>query len=202
MTTRQQVIDSMVKDRFYEDVLYKYLSNSDERDEFRQELWLIILEMKEEKLISYYDSKCLKYIYIGIINNQLKSSTSPWHRKHRMQKAYNFADKIDTGGSGRGSQFNNDNFKSFFYESADDYESSLFIKEDFERKIEYIESKLVELESKDPYLHRDITIFRMHFYDGMSYRKIALKTHICLVSVWKYINNVIFLLQKDQNKIK
>lgn len=181
MTTRQQVLDSMVKDRFYEDVLYKYLSNSDERDEFRQELWLIILEMKEEKLISYYDSKCLKYIYIGIINNQLKSSTSPWHRKHRMNKTM---------------EYNNNTFEE------DDFDYVLDLKNTFEDKISYIESKLVELESKDPYLHRDITIFRMHFYDGMSYRKIALKTHICLVSVWKYINNVIFLLQKDQNKIK
>ena len=184
LTTIDTITKHILEDKFYDDVLLTYLSNKEERNEFRQELWLILLEMPRQKLITYYDTKCLKYIYIGIINNQIKSSTSPWHKKFRNEK--------------QGKLFAEYNETKDLRE--DDIKSIRDIKIEDEIKINYIEDKLIELESKDPYLKRDITIFRMHFYDKMSYRKIAKKTNISLVSIWKYVNNVLFLLRKDKNE--
>jgi hypothetical protein len=179
LTTKQDVVDHILKDKFYEDVLLKYLSNKNERNEFRQELWLILLEMPEHKLIGYYNQKCLKYVYIGIINNQIKSSTSPWHKKFRNRV-------LEYNGN---------------LSEPDESFSSISKKVLDESKLKYIESTLILLEKRDPRLKRDITVFRMHFEEGLSYRKIAAKTRISVVSIWKYVNNVIFLLQKDINKI-
>lgn len=179
MTTKQQVIDHILQDKYYDDVLLKYLTNKDERDEFRQELWLILLEMPEEKLIHYYDSKILKYIYIGIINNQIKSSTSPWHKKFRNVVL----------------EYNGNTLEP---DDSQTYIEKLHINEE---KHKYIEDKLIELENKDPYLLRDISIFKMHFFEGLSYRKINAKTNVSTHSIWKYVNNIIFLLQKDKIKI-
>lgn len=178
-TTKQTVIDHILKDKFYEDVLKKYLAKEAERNEFRQELWLILLEMPESKLIGYFNQNCLKYVYIGIINNQIKSSTSPWHKKFRNHV-------LEYNGN---------------LSEPDESYDVINKKVLDESKLKYIESTLLMLEKKDPRLKRDITIFRMHFEEGLSYRKIAAKTRISVVSIWKYVNNVIFLLQKDINKI-
>lgn len=57
MTTKDDVIKHILNDKFYDNVLVTYLSNKSERNEFRQELWLILLEMNETKLIKYYDDR-------------------------------------------------------------------------------------------------------------------------------------------------
>lgn len=179
LTTKQDVVDHILADKFYEDVLRKYLGNPEERNEFRQELWLILLEMPEDKLIAYYNQKCLKYVYIGIINNQIKSSTSTWHKKFRNRV-------LEYNGN---------------LNEPDESIDIIKNKTLDETRLKYINDTLILLEKKDPRLKRDITVFRMHFEEGLSYRKIAAKTRISVVSIWKYVNNVIFLLQKDINKI-
>jgi len=179
LTTKQDVVTHILNDKFYEDVLRKYLVNPEERNEFRQELWLILLEMPESKLIGYFNQNCLKYVYIGIINNQIKSSTSPWHKKFRNHV-------LEYNGN----------------LSEPDESIDIINKKTLdESRLKYINETLIQLEKKDPRLKRDITIFKMHFEEGLSYRKIAAKTRISVVSIWKYVNNVIFLLQKDINKI-
>lgn len=179
-TTIDDVTKHLVSDKFYNDVLESYLSDKGERDEFRQEMWIILLEMPQYKLIKYYDMKCLKYIYIGIINNQIKSSSSPWHRKFRMNKPQEY-------------------FDNYQQDTTDEDIDNKIIKD---IRIEYIENKLKQLEIKDPYLYRDIQIFKLHYYEKLSYRKIQKKTGVSYLSVFRYVNNIKFLLQKDKKEIE
>lgn len=180
-TTIDDVTKHILTDKFYDDVLMSYLSDKNERNEFRQELWVILLSKPKSTLIKWYDGKYLKYIYIGIINNQIKSGTSPWHRKFRMNKPMEYFDSYDN--------------------VIDDSELDITNSEIRDIRINYIESKLKELEQKDPYLFRDIQIFRMHFLDKLSYRKIEKKTGVSYLSVWKYVNNILFLIRKDIKEI-
>lgn len=182
MTNRQTVIDHILTDTFYEEVLKKYLSNKSGRDEFRQELWLIILEMPDDKLIHYYDTKCLKYIYIGIINNQIKSNTSAWHRNYRKNQPQEYFDNI--------------------YDSIDEADYVLNVKTENEDKLDYITDKLVQIESADPKMVRDITLFKMHFYEGMTYRAIEKATNIGYVNVFHYVNNIKNILIKNKSQVK
>lgn len=181
MTTIDQVTRHILQTPFYEDVLKKYLSNKEERNEFRQELWLILLEMPKEKLIDYYDRKCLQYIYIGIINNQIKSSTSPWHRNFRVTKELSLCVPNQNGDSS-----NND------LDIADhsDFEQVVADKTLFENKLTQIETILWELQHDDPHLKRDIDLFRIYYLQRLPFRKIADITKISNVSVWKYVTNV------------
>lgn len=199
LTNKQQVINHLLQDPFYEEVLKKYLKKKSDLDEFRQELWIILLEMKDNKLIQYYDSKVLKYIYIGIINNQIKSKTSPWHRKFRAYNQINNTVSLDPtlDFNYEDKDFCNDILKEISKPEID----FIKIKKDNELKIKYIEDKLIALEIKDKYLLRDISVFKMHFYNNMSYRQISEKTHISLTSVWTYINNIKYLLKKDKIEI-
>lgn len=186
-TSREEVINHLLTDKYYEDVLPYYISDKTERDEFRQELWLILLSKPDKKLIKWYDDKILKYIYVGIINNQIKSGSSPWHIKHRNNKIGKFKGKYTE------------------YEETKDIrldDNKVKEKIDDEIKIKYIEDKLTYLEGKDPYLKRDISIFKMHFYEKLSYRKITKRTNISTSAVYFYVNNVLFLLRKDKKEIE
>lgn len=182
-TSKEEVYDSIIKNKWLEEILRKYFPSVEERNEFRQELWLIILQIKEERLIAMYNNPVrdeLKGFVCGIISNQVKSSTSAWHNKHRKP----MLDKVE-----------------WTYESNDKNDDSLNDienKENYELKLKYIDKKLIEIEKKDPRLFRDIAVFKMHFNDNLSYQKISNKTRIARTSVGKYVNNIKYLLQKDK----
>lgn len=202
-TTKDVVIKHILNTRCYEDVLVKYLSSVQERNEFRQELWLILLEMKEEKLIHYYDTKCLFYVYIGIINNQLKSCTSPWHKKFRANKQILSTNVNDTYNK---TTITNDLSKITFdadqYDEQDTFQDVLDIKQLQEDKIKYIEDKLEELLKNDPKLIKEITVFKLYFYEGLSYSQITKRINIKKTSVFLYVNLIKNKLIEHKHQIK
>lgn len=202
ITTREIVINEMISNTFYESVLKKYLSNKDERDEFRQVLWVILLEMDENKLIKYYDTKCLQYVYIGIINNQIKSSSSPWHRKHRLEKAN---DSLIRDKNANNPNNNSNNDSGDMTNSLNDEEdTSLYditYKENMEIKLDYIENKLNDIIKNDAFMIRDVTVFKMHFIEELTYREISKKTLIPVTSIFNYIKNIKQQLIKNKPTI-
>lgn len=181
--TREIINKHLLEDSFYEEVLYKYLKSKKERDEFRQELWLILLSMPDEKIIGYYNNNCLKYIYIGIIDNQIKSSSSPWHKKFRTSSIY--IDEV----------IFKDHKENTLIDNILDFEI------EYIEKLNYIEEELLRLESLNPSLIRDITIFKMHYCEGLTYRQIVDKTGIFLTNVHNYIKNIRELLIKNKPDI-
>lgn len=194
-TTKEEVIKSITNDKYYNDVLESYLKNKSERDEFRQEMWVILLEMNDDKIIDYYDRKILKYIYIGIINNQLKSSSSPWHTKFRKFKSLLVDDSIvfkDTyrqdAPADSGTLINNLIF-------IDDFDEVKELKLDNEIKLDYISKELKKIIKENPMMVRDVEVFKMHFYDKLSYQKISNITKISKTNVYVYVNNIIRLLK-------
>lgn len=202
-TTKDDVIKHILNTRCYEDVLVKYLSSVQERNEFRQELWLILLEMSEEKLIHYYDTKCLFYVYIGIINNQIKSKTSPWHKKFRANKQILSTNVNDTYNK---TTITNDLSKIVFdadqYDEQDTFQDILDIKQLQEDKIKYIEDKLEELLKNDPKLIKEITVFKLYFYEGLSYSQITKRINIKKTSVFLYVNLIKNKLIEHKHQIK
>lgn len=197
-TTKEEVIKSITNDKYYDDVLESYLRDKSERNEFRQEMWIILLEMKEEKLIDYYDRKILKYIYIGIINNQLKSSSSPWHTKFRKFRTLLVDDSVV--------------FKDVFDISAkdgtlistlafvDDFDEIKELKLNDEIKLDYINKELKNIIKNNPVMVRDVEVFKMHFYERLSYQKISDKTKISKTNVFVYVNNIIRLLKINKTQ--
>lgn len=193
-TTKEEVVNHIIKATWLEEALRKYFPSKQIRDEFRQEFFLIILQMNEEKLIRYYDNKEtrneLRGVCLGIISNQVRSCSSAWHRKFRKRQqqeveydvlAFCLEDEADK-----------------IFQQKNDKEVDYIFLETIEQVLEgYIK--------KDPYLRRDVAIFKMHTFDKLSYTKISDKTNISIASISKYVNNIKFLLRRDiiknRNKI-
>lgn len=59
-------------------------------DDFVQELYVILLEYNQDKIVELYNKKQLKYFIVGIIQRQYHSKTSPFYKKYK--KYYSIVD--------------------------------------------------------------------------------------------------------------
>ena len=75
-------------------------------DDFVQEIYMILLESKKDKIIELYEKKQLKFFIVGIVSRQYNSNTSPYYKKYK--KYYTIID---------GNYVNNEN-----NEDVDDFE--------------------------------------------------------------------------------
>lgn len=58
--------------------------NGNYRDDFKQELFIILLEMPNAKISQLHkDNELLRYI-VGVIKNQYNSKTSSFYRKYKL----------------------------------------------------------------------------------------------------------------------
>lgn len=183
-TSKEQVYSWIINHEYWlEEILMKYFPSVQERNEFRQELWLIILQFQEDKLLKWFNNDTrdeLKGIILGVINNQVCSNTSHWHKKFRRMQSTQC-------------EYNND-----VLFTQDDSDDIIQYKIDKESKLDYIDTKLDFLLNKNPRLLKDVTVFRMYYYDHLSFKKISDKTKIAKGSVRKYVDNIRYLLIKDK----
>lgn len=170
--TRDQVFSFVLKDRIYEDILRKFLSDKKERDEFRQHLWLQICLIPEKKIILSWNQKWFQYLYVSIIKNQIQSSDSSWHLKYRKMIAIDSSTEI---------------------ENIND-ENEIDLKEEKEFKLKCIEEGLKNLES-NPNFFIQAELFKLYFQKNMTYRAIAKKTKIPLISVHSYVQTAIVMIR-------
>lgn len=58
-------------------------------DDFKQEIYLILLEYNKDKIIEMYNKNQLKFFIVRIIQNQYNSKNSPFYMKYKRysQKA-------------------------------------------------------------------------------------------------------------------
>lgn len=65
--------------------------NNNDIDDLVQEIYMILLDYKEDKIIEMYNKKQLKYFLVGVIQRQYHSSTSPFYKKYK--KYYTLVDE-------------------------------------------------------------------------------------------------------------
>ena len=79
---KQDIITIIHKEHWIEDIIKKYNLDESLKDDFVQEMYLILLEYNENKIIELYSKNQLKYFLIRICVNNYKSTTSPWYKKY------------------------------------------------------------------------------------------------------------------------
>lgn len=83
---REQILNDMVNNPMYNDILDNIIGNDRNAEDIKADIWLMIFELKEEKLLEAYNKKYLKYLFIRIVTNQYKSSTSYVYKKYKKEK--------------------------------------------------------------------------------------------------------------------
>lgn len=81
-----EIIDELFRDKKFDIWIKSSIRNNDKFDDFKQELFLIILGMDEDLIIGLYNRDELYRYTKRIINNQYNSMTSPYYYKYKKEK--------------------------------------------------------------------------------------------------------------------
>ena len=79
---KQEIINIIYKEHWIENIIKKYNLDESLKADFIQEMYLILLEYNEDKIVELYNKNQLKYFLIRICVNNYKSITSPWYKKY------------------------------------------------------------------------------------------------------------------------
>lgn len=83
MTKRNLIISEMYSSTDIKDAIGK-MNPTDLQDDLRQEVFLVLCEMDEDKLLEMYDGGYLKYFIVRTILNMAKSDRSNFYKKFRQ----------------------------------------------------------------------------------------------------------------------
>lgn len=80
-------VSSIVEELYKTNIITELCENigvlPKDMDDFTQEIYLILLEYNEEKLIEIYNKNQLKFFIVRIIQNQYNSKNSPFYMKYK-----------------------------------------------------------------------------------------------------------------------
>lgn len=167
---RKQIEDYILNNKIINEYFGKV--DNEYRDEFRQYIYLIIFEMVElkyDKIKKLYNDDELGKFIIGIINNQLKSNTSSFHKMYRKSSI------ID-------------------YYSYDKVNVSDDIRTDYIKKINYT-NLIDKVKNLHPY---HATLFMLKYVDGLTIKQISEKLHIKYTTVYASIRKTEDKLKKNK----
>ena len=81
--SKNKIIENLYNSAFIDDVIKNITGGHRLTEDLKAELFLILCEMPEEKIIQAWEGKWINYLCINILKKQYHSSTSPFHMKWR-----------------------------------------------------------------------------------------------------------------------
>lgn len=85
-----KIINELERNNTIRELCENMRVSSADIDDLVQEIYLILLEYDNEKVINIYNNKQLKFFLVGIIQRQYHSVTSPYYKKYK--KYYSLID--------------------------------------------------------------------------------------------------------------
>ena len=85
-----KILDELERENIVRDICMNMNVSPNDIDDLVQEVYVILLEYRAEKIIELYNNKQLKYFLVGILKRQYHSNTSPFYKKYK--KYYTLVD--------------------------------------------------------------------------------------------------------------
>lgn len=165
----EYILNNKIINQYFEKVPLEY------RDDFRQFIWLIICEMDIDKINNLYVKNELGKFIIGIINNQLKSKTSSFHKIYRKNNSTILDDRLD-----------------YKYEEYEEKDNLKIINDiiNLLDKCHWVDSILFKM-------YRGIDCRTNKLVKPMTYAEIENETGIKYQTVWYSINKITKIIKKE-----
>ena len=97
MDRKNNIIEVLAKEKTVETLCTNMGVEQAYLDDLVQEIYLILLEYNEDKLIKMYERKQLKFFIVRIIMNQYFSKNSPFYKKYKLyDQRQDYNKKIET----------------------------------------------------------------------------------------------------------
>jgi len=186
---RDYILNEVATKKIYTEVIDKYIPyDEEERNEFKQYLFDILCTKPYQVIEDLWHKKQFMYWYVGIIRNNIISSTSPWHRKHRTY---------------------DHKFTNLVPENIEEVKFDFLLNEEEterQKKLQLVDDAIAYHLLKNPNLKTEFDLFNLHFKNNISYRDISKLSHIPLTACYQYVQTALVLIKKyitnKQQKIK
>lgn len=93
------ILDNLWRSSLIDDMIWNITNGHHLKDDLKTELFIILCEMPDSKIINAYKGKWLNYLCVNIITKQWKSKTSPFYKKYRkdwnLEGNFDIADELD-----------------------------------------------------------------------------------------------------------
>jgi hypothetical protein len=84
--TKNLILEALFNNPIIDDMIWNITGGHPLKDDLKSELFLILMEMSETKIILAWEGKWLNYLCVNILTKQWKSGTSPFHKKFKKFK--------------------------------------------------------------------------------------------------------------------
>ena len=84
------IIKEIYEENIVKDIIANMRVKSNDIDDLEQEIYMILLEYNQDRIIEMYKKNQLRYFIVGIISRQYNSKTSPFYKK--FKKYYTLVD--------------------------------------------------------------------------------------------------------------
>lgn len=85
-----KILDELERENIIRDMCLNMRVSPNDIDDLIQEVYVILLDYKADRIIEMYEKKQLKYFIVGILKRQYHSNTSPFYKKYK--KYYTLVD--------------------------------------------------------------------------------------------------------------
>lgn len=93
--TKNEVIEKISNEKMVEEIVHNIAqTNNNNTRDLVQDVYLILLETDEDKIIKLYVNKQMKFYITRIVMNQYNSTLSPYYMKYRKHSFLSY--DIDT----------------------------------------------------------------------------------------------------------
>lgn len=97
--TKNLILDNLFRDPLIDDMIWNITGGHELKDDLKSELFLILMEMSDSKIVGAWEGKWLNYLCVNILTKQWRSNTSPFYKKYRKSRTNEeFVDIIDEEG--------------------------------------------------------------------------------------------------------
>lgn len=86
--THCEIISQLYQSQDLDDCITKIVKQK-YREDFRQELFVIILDMPEDKIVQLYNNSVLKYFVVRICLNLVRQKRNIYHKKYLIHEHHN-----------------------------------------------------------------------------------------------------------------
>lgn len=93
-----QIMTEVYEKKIVRNILDNMKISQTDIDDLEQEIYMILLDYKKDKIIDMYNKKQLNFFIVGVIKRQYNSKTSPFYKKYKKYYQYidgNFVNNED-----------------------------------------------------------------------------------------------------------
>jgi hypothetical protein len=94
--TKDIILDKLYRDPMIDEMIWNITGGNPLKEDLKSELFLILMEMPDSKIIGAWKDKWINYLCVNILTKQWRSSTSPFYKKFKKERTNEeFIDIID-----------------------------------------------------------------------------------------------------------